>query len=209
LQTAYNWKIEKALTQIPPRTLNAIVTYQLPFGKGRAFVSNGGLLSRTVGGWQVSGIGTYRSGIPIGTIMTSSCLVPNAGGCYANYNPNFSGPVRINGDWGSGNLTGSNTATFLEASAFATPANYSYGNTPRVGTYGINNPNNYGVDVNLRREFVLLEKLKLSLQGDAFNVFNLVTWAPPSTNISSSAFGKITAQGNQPRVLQIGARISF
>ena len=211
LQTAYNWKIEKALTQIPPRTLNAIVTYQLPFGKGRAYLNNGGFVSHMIGGWQVSGIGTYRSGIPIGTIMTSSCLVPNAGGCYANYNPSFSGPVRIGGTWGSGNLTGSSTgtATFLDASAFATPANYTYGNTPRVGAFGIRNPGNCGVDVNLRREFAIREHLKLSLQGDAFNVLNLVTWAPPSTNISSSAFGKITAQGNQPRVLQIGARITF
>jgi Carboxypeptidase regulatory-like domain len=209
LQTAYNWKIEKALTQIPPRTLNVILTYQLPLGKGRAFMNNGGLISKIVGGWQVSGIGTYRSGIPIGTIMTSSCLVPNAGGCYANYNPNFNGPVRINGGWGSGNLLGANTATFLDSTAFASPPSYTYGNTPRVGAYGITNPSNYGVDVNLRREFSFREHLKFALQGDAFNVFNLVTWTPPATNISSSSFGKITSQANQPRVLQIGARITF
>ncbi len=70
------------------------------------------------GGWQFSGIVTYRSGVPIGTIGTTSCNISavNAGGCFATYNPAYSGPVCINGGWGSGNLLGSNPATFLAAS---------------------------------------------------------------------------------------------
>jgi hypothetical protein len=47
------------------------------------------------------------------------------------------------------------------------------------------------------------------VQADAFNAFNLVTFAAPSTNITSSNFGKISSQSNSPRVLQLGARISF
>ena len=109
LQSAYDWHSEKALTQLPAQSLNVLLTYQLPFGKGRQFANSGGIVSQLLGGWQISGIGTYRSGIPIGTIMTTGCNLPNAGSCYANYNPNFTGPVRINGAWGSGNLLGANT----------------------------------------------------------------------------------------------------
>jgi hypothetical protein len=208
-QTAYNWKIEKALSQIPVHSLNALVTYQLPFGKGRPFLSSGGLVSHVVGGWQLSTITTYRSGTPIGTIMTSGCLVPQAGSCWANYNPNFNGPVRINGGWGSGNLLGSNPATFLNSQAFLTPAAYTYGNTPRTNVYGITNPPSYGFDVNLRRNFVIREKVTFAFQVDAFNVLNLTTFSPPATNISSSAFGRITSQSNSPRILQLSARLRF
>lgn len=209
LQTAYYWKTEKALTQLPPVAINAFATYQLPFGPGRHWVANRGIVSRIVGGWQISGIGTYRSGVPVGIIMTSSCNVPQAGSCYANYNPGFSGPVRIGGPWGSGNLLGSNTATFLDKSAFAAPAPYTYGNTPRVGALGITNPSTYNIDMNLRRDFAIMERVKLTFQADAFNIFNIVNFSPPSTNINSSSFGKITSQAGAPRVLQLSARVTF
>ncbi|MBV8828679.1 MAG: TonB-dependent receptor [Acidobacteriaceae bacterium] len=208
-QTAYNWRIEKALTQIPAHSINALVTYQLPFGKGRQYLNNGGIVSHVVGGWQISTITTYRSGTPIGTFMTSGCLVPQAGSCFDNYNPNFTGPVRINGSWGSGNLLGSNTTPFLNSQAFLTPAPYTYGNTPRTNAFGITNPPSYGVDMNIKREFVLRERLTFSFQADAFNIFNLTNFSPPATNISSSAFGKITSQANNPRILQLSARIRF
>jgi hypothetical protein len=209
LQTAYYWKSEKALTQLPAVAVNVFATYQLPFGTGRQFFANRGIVSRIISDWQISGIGTYRSGLPIGTIMTSSCNVPDAGSCFANFNPNFSGPVRIGGPWGSGNLLGSNTTTFLNAAAFMAPPPFTYGNTPRVGAFGITNPSTYNIDMNLRRNFSLAEHIKLILQADAFNIFNLVNFSPPSTNINSSSFGKITSQANAPRVLQLSARVQF
>ena len=209
LQSAYYWANEKSVTQLPAHTINMLATYQLPFGAGRQFVNGGGILSHIVGGWQLSGIGTYRSGTPIGTIMTSGCVVPNAGSCFASYNPNFTGSARTSAGWGDGNLIGSKTATFLNAAAFMTPAAYSYGNTSRTGAYGIQNPSSYNVDMNVRRDFSIYENLKLTFQADAFNIFNFVNFSAPSTNISSSSFGKITSQSNGPRILQLSARITF
>ena len=83
------------------------------------------------------------------------------------------------------------------------------GNTPRTAAFGIQNPSSYNIDVNLRRDFAIYESLKLTFQADAFNVLNLVTFSAPSTNISSSSFGKITSQSNGPRILQLSARITF
>jgi hypothetical protein len=206
--SAYNWQNQKALTQLPAHTVNLLAVYQLPFGKGRSYLNDGSLVSKIAGGWQVSGIVTYRSGLPIGTIG-AACNLPNAGGCYANYNPNFSGPVRIHGDWGSGNLIGSNATVFLNKNAFVSPTSYTYGNTPRTNVFGIQNPGTYDQDISLKREFAIHELVKLAVQADAFNAFNLVTFAAPSTNITSSNFGKISSQSNSPRVLQLGARISF
>jgi hypothetical protein len=206
--SAYNWQNQKALTQLPAHTVNLLAVYQLPLGKGRSYLNDGGLVSKIAGGWQVSGIVTYRSGLPIGTIG-AACNLPNAGGGYANYNPNFSGPVRINGGWGNGNLIGSNATVFLNKNAFVSPTSYTYGNTPRTNVFGIQNPGTYDQDISLKREFAIHELVKLAVQADAFNAFNLVTFAAPSTNITSSNFGKISSQSNSPRVLQLGARISF
>src|SRR5437762_216640 len=85
----WTWGIEKAQQIDPTHTLNVLFVYSLPFKS---------VLAK---GWQVSGITTYRSGQLFGTIA-ASCNLPNAGGCYADYANGFSGPLRINGEYGSG-----------------------------------------------------------------------------------------------------------
>ena len=207
-RTAYNWKSEKARAQLSPHTLNFIFVYDLPFGNGKKFGSGSALVDALAGNWQLSGITTHRAGTPIGTIG-AACNLPNAGGCYANYNPSFQGPARVNGGYGSGDLLGPNPPAFLDKNAFVSPAPFTYGNTPRTGAYGIDNPGAYGQDVSLRRIFPIHETIKFAFQADAFNVFNLVTFSAPATNITSSNFGKIIAQANGPRSLQLSARITF
>lgn len=165
-------------------------------------------MATILSGWEISGVTTYRSGTGFGSVG-AACNLPNAGSCYANFNPNFSGPVRINGSYGSGNLLGSTPPVFLNINAFASPAAYTYGNTPPTLVDGFHNPANWNQNVSLRREFRLRERLTLRLQGDATNVFNHVIFSGPSTNITSSAFGTITAQANLARVVQFNARIAF
>ncbi len=65
--------------------------------------------------WQVSGITQFRSGRPLGSIG-ATCNLPNAGTCYADFNPDFSGPVRINGDYGDGDVLGTNPPTLHRSS---------------------------------------------------------------------------------------------
>ncbi len=207
-RTPYNWKPEKARSQLPAHSLNLLFVYQLPFGKGRRFGSNNRAVSAIAGGWQLSGIATYRSGAPIGTIG-AACNLPNAGSCYANYNPSFSGPVRINGGWGSGDLLGPNPPAFLDKNAFVSPAAYTYGNTPRTAVFNIYNPGSYGLDLSVRREFPIAERVRLALQADAINALNFVNFSPPPANITSSNFGKISGQSNGPRLFQLSGRITF
>ena len=61
----------------------------------------------------------------------------------------------------------------------------------------------------MRREFPILEKMKLAFQADAFNINNAVHFAAPGLNIDSSNFGTFTSMANQPRKLQFSARLSF
>ena len=144
----------------------------------------------------------------MGTIA-AACNLPNAGGCYANYNPSFTGSPRINGGYGSGDLLGANPPAFLDKNAFASPAAFTYGNTPRTGVFGLEEPSSFGADLSVRREFSLREPLKLIFQADAINALNLVNFSAPPTNITSSNFGKIAGQSNRPRELQLSARVTF
>jgi len=203
-RSAYNWGTEKARTQLPAHTANLLFVYRLPF---REFLNNG-VARAALGGWQTSGIITYRGGMPMGTIG-AACNLPNAGGCYADYNPGFSGPVRINGGYGSGDLLGSNPPPFLDKNAFASPAAFTYGNTPRTAVFGLGEPGTFQADLSLRREVAIREPLKLIFQADAINVFNQVYFLPPPTNITSANFGKTAGQANRPRELQLSARVTF
>jgi Carboxypeptidase regulatory-like domain len=89
------------------------------------------------------------------------------------------------------------------------------GNTPRDYLIG---PGYRDVDLGIFRDFHFAEKMTFQLRGEATNVFNLVslnnpsgTSGPPPTvgaGPSSSSFGKITA-ASSPRILQVGARLTF
>ena len=147
-------------------------------------------------------------GLPYG-IIAASCTLPNAGGCRASYTPAFNGPVRINGDWGSGDLLGARPI-FLDKAAFQNPAPYTYGNTPGAGSYGLFGPGFWNEDISITREFAVRERLKVHLTGEAFNVSNSVLFnGPASLDINNANFGRITSQQNTPRSFQLALKVSF
>ncbi|MGD0168064.1 MAG: TonB-dependent receptor [Gaiellaceae bacterium] len=206
----YNYSLEKSRGGIDHRhVVQASFAYQLPFGAGRALNPGSAPLSAIISRWTVSSVVTFTSGSPL-SVTATGC---NAGGilgtCYPNYNPAFNGDIRINGSYGSGNILGSSPVSYLDRTAFVDPAAYTVGNVPRSGVYGLNAPYNAGVDVSVRREFAIRERLKLAFQADAFNVNNAVHFGAPGGNPDVAAFGTVTSQANQPRKLQLTARITF
>jgi hypothetical protein len=205
-RSAYNWKTEKAQQIDPAHTLNVLVVYNLPFGKGKSPGAGHRAIEMLAGNWQLSGITTYRSGMLFGTIG-ASCNTPNAGSCYADYNPAFNGPVRIGGAYGSGDVKGS--AVYVDKNAWMSPAPFTYGNTPRTGAFGLRGPSNSNQSISLKREFPIYEKWKVALQADALNVFNWVRFSAPNLVITNVNFGKITSVSNSPRVVQIVGRFNF
>jgi len=197
------WASEKAQSPASTHVVNVLAVYELPFGK-----NSGPVVRALASGWRISGITTFYSGVGFGTI-SAPCNLPNAGTCTANFNPNFSGPVRINGDYGSGNVLGTNATRYLDRNAFANPAAFTYGDTPLTLAQGLRGPSTFSQNLSLQREFRITEAWKFSLRGDALNAFNLVQFNSPDTNIASAAFGTITGQSILPRVIQVSARITF
>jgi hypothetical protein len=189
-----------------PTVLSATVLYQLPFGAGRQFNSGLPVVRAIISNWQVSGIVTYSGGAPL--TITGTCT---GGGiidasCYPNYVPGFSGSVWQNGTPGTANIT---TTSYLNKAAFVDAPAYTVGSIPRAAPYGLFAPHNADVDIAVRREFVVREKVRIAFQADAFNVNNAVHFAAPGTGIDSATFGIFTSMANSPRKLQFSARISF
>jgi hypothetical protein len=209
-RTAYNNALEKGVSFIDiPEMATISEVYQLPFGSGHSLGSGNSVVRALVSDWEVSGIETYERGTPLGTVG-ASCNAPYTGACYASFNPAFSGPVRINGSYGTGDLLGKDNPAYINAAAFANPAAFTFGNTPPTLAYNLRNPPLFDEDFAVQRRFAITEKAALEFRAESFNAFNRVVFSGPSiSNINSSGFGKITGQANNPRQFQLSAKIVF
>ena len=195
------YKQEKNLsTTDQPNLFNAFYSYDLPFGKGRTYDTDNSVVRAIVSGWQLSGITRYASGTPLGP-FTANCNVPQAGTCWASYNPNFTGSAALEGDGG--------VLPFISSQAFISPPAFTYGNTPATGAYGLRTPHFFNQDLSLSRSFQIHEDWRVVFGADAFNVFNNVRLGSINTNITNANFGKAAAQVNLPRVFQFKLRVLF
>jgi hypothetical protein len=202
-RTAYFWEQEKALSNTDqPHIFNAFYSYDLPFNHKNP------VIRRVLNAWKISGITRSATGTPVG-IIEAACNLPQAGMCFASYNPNFSGHVRTNGDWGEGDLLGPNPPSFIERNAFISPAAFTYGDTPATHAGHLRVPHLFNQDISISRDFRLRENLRFVFGADAFNVFNNVRFGGIATSITSASFGRVTAQVNTPRVVQFKAKIVF
>jgi Carboxypeptidase regulatory-like domain/TonB dependent receptor len=190
-----------------PHVWNAMVVYNIPFGAHGKPGSGNAVVRAIVKDWQVSGITQFRSGRPLGPIG-ATCNLPNAGTCFADYNPAFSGEVRINGDYGDGDVLGANPPSYLDRTAFQSPAPFTYGNTQRTLTYELRNPDYFNQDLSIRRDF-RIARARIGLGVDVFNLFNNVIFGGIQTNITNANFGRVSSQTNTPRVGQIKLRVDF
>lgn len=180
-----------------------------------------GAVKALLGDWKLSGIYTHSTGTPIGITLNACSTLYYQGTCYPNLNPNYSGNARIHGSWGHG-VQGNHTAiNFIDPAAFSTPYNLTFGNAPRTAPFNLRGPSMWDIDMSLKREVQLHDRVHLLLDVSAYNVTNSVIFAIGNTtvqattpgqavlNTSSTALGQVTGQANMPRDIQLAARINF
>jgi hypothetical protein len=168
--------------------------YDLPFGKGRPFLSNiSTAANEFIGGWQISGLLQMMSGQPFSPSFDTT-VQGSVGG-----RPN----VLLGVPFYPSTRT---IADYFNASAFFAPANYTFGNAGYNQLWG---PGQYTWDMGLAKNITFVERLNLELRVDAFSVFNHPTFSNPASDITvTSTVGRITsAAGN--RTIQLGARMKF
>jgi hypothetical protein len=116
--------------------------------------------------------------------------------------------VRINGDFGDGDVLGPNPPTYIDRAAFQLPAPFAYGNTPRTLAHDLRNPSSFNQDFSVRRDFPI-GRTRIGFGVDVFNLFNNVVFGGIQTNITNANFGRVSSQANDPRVGQIKLRLEF
>jgi hypothetical protein len=173
-------------------TLSSI--YQLPFGKGRKFLSGASWpVESALGGWELAGIFMDRTGLP---------FTPVIGSDVANTGTSGEWPNRI----GSGNLANPTALKWFDPTAFTIPAQYTYGNSRRdiLRADGL-----VDLDMTIKKNFNFTESKILEVRFESFNVANHPTFAAPGATIGTSSAGKVTSTLNSNRIFQAAAKFFF
>jgi len=187
---------------------NLSAVYQLPFGKGKAYVSNPGIAASILGNWELSAIGTAQSGLPVNiTIDRSNASVPGLFSISGEERPNYVSGVSLTP------ANGSTPNNWINAAAFSTPASQTFGN---LGRNAFRAPGISQLDLGLSKYVSITERMSIRLRADAFNVFNRAQFGAPNADVSASNFGVITttisnyATGRgTPREFQLSAKFIF
>ena len=220
----YNLKVEKALSQfdIPQRTVLAW-TYDLPFGKGRKFANQGGVVKVLAGGWRIGAVQKYQSGTPLAVTSpgwTSGIFAGSEGATGSSSRPNIVpgqsvGALHGNYVWGHSRI--------LNQAAFTPAANFTFGNAPRA--LGVRELFNSSEDFNVSKFFPLFtERVHGDFRVEFFDLFNrhrftgfdtAVTCSTSATQTcdplvnTNSNFGNASGLAYGPRNIQGSLRILF
>lgn len=165
--------------------------YELPWLAGRKdFV--GGVL----GGWQISGVISLRSGEPLRIDQPSGM---------GNSRPDYNGGNQVFDDWRE-------TLQYLDRAAYAlVPTSPITRATLRPGTQNpsqVQGPARRRVDLAIAKSFSLPRGMRLQLRAEAFNAFNWRLYNNPVVNVTAPNFGRIQGVAST-RTGQIGLRVTF
>jgi hypothetical protein len=199
----------RAINDIPQR-LALSTTYQLPFGRGKAYLSSNRWLDLIVGGWSANGtfIGQVGGPVPIkqdnnvnsvlGAAQTRPNLVPGI-------NPCTDGSVQ------SRNGQSAGAKLFLNPAAFQTVPVGTFGNSPRT-IPGCRAPGYRNLDASLFKDFKQWEKVTFQFRAEFMNLTNTPQFAltAANLNVGNGAFGQVPVGAiNFPRLITLGGKIMF
>ncbi|MEP7272267.1 MAG: TonB-dependent receptor [Acidobacteriota bacterium] len=191
--------------------------YELPFGPGKPFLNQGGVIGKILGGWQAGGIFEIRTGRPIsfvsarGTVNRTGRSPKNAADSTLSaqelqeltglfYDPVSGRPLYV-------------SPSLIGVDGRANPAILT---NPLAGTYGklqltpVSGPGFWNVDLSAIKRTRITETLNIEFRLEAFNTFNHTNFfvTNEQNDINSTTFGRL-ATAFDPRILQIAMKINF
>ncbi len=215
---------------IVPHSLVINYLIELPFGKGRRFLNQGGAVDRLVGGWQVSAVQRYRQGpLLVPFISGGSRDFLDLIGFGGNLRPNITGEPFYTDDPATGIRY-----QYLNPDAFSRPPDYGGGFTAGdIGSaayrafysdptrfFGTAAPTYsslrgqpfYAEDFNILKKTRITETTAIEFRVDFFNAFNRGRFLLPAVDLNNLAiFGQSSRFNDpeQPRRIQVGLRFLF
>jgi hypothetical protein len=187
------------------RTLGFVQSYvyQLPVGPGKKWVTSGPA-SRILGGWEVSGILSLESGIPITFTANGGTLAAPAN----TQTPNQIAPIHV--------LHGINVGNpWFSQASFAQPAGVVFGS---LGRNVISGPGYFQLQLSLFKDIKINDRFNAQLRAETFNFTNTPQFANPNASLTSQTFGYVTSTVGSGtgvnglgggRVVQLGFRMTF
>jgi hypothetical protein len=172
---------------------NVSFVYELPIGKGKKVNISNYALNLLAGGWQASGILSWRSGQALTPILS----IDNANNGGSTQRPD------VIGDTGQAQQ---DRLHWFNIAAFAYPAKYTYGNSGRSILRG---PAAATQSLSLFKNLQLKgDSLKVQYRADLLNAFNHPLLNNPGTTFDTAAFGQINSAGGN-RTIQMAIKVIF
>jgi hypothetical protein len=197
--------------------------YELPFGKGKRYMTGGGVANTVAGGWSIIWSTTLQGGQPINFGCPSS--VSTGTGCFAYVIPGKNPRTSLH-------LSSDGHPIMLNPAAFAQPCVIGSAgcnpSSPILALGGqpsqVEGPGFHRLDLSLFKDFVISERFRLQFRSEFFNILNHPNFNAPgfggngvvaisgSTNFTSSNFGQIGATRDapyDPRQIQFALKAYF
>jgi hypothetical protein len=210
---------ERASSQFDMRSyFTSSAIWQVPVRKGHTFLRDANpVVNAILGGWQLAGVGTARSGLPLNvTISRSATALPDQ--INSSQRPNVVAGQPLYS-------TDQTPADWLNVAAFSVPANGTWGD---AGRDLVRAPGHWQMDLALEKKMRVTEKMAFTFRAEAFNVLNVAQLGNPVVSFSSKTltggalqivpgnFGLInggfstTPTGSAtPREIELSLRIDF
>jgi len=184
----YNMAAEKSVDSGDiPQSLVINYIYALPVGKNKAIGSGFNRATDAVlGGWEVSGISSFKQGIPLGF---SGNNINSYGG---NPRPDVTGSPKA---------SSRSIKEWFNTAAFSYAPYGTFGTAPRNFS-NLRGPNYQNWDLAIMKNWGLPKETRLQFRAEMFNAFNHPNFYTPNTNYGgcdpnassscNSSFGSIT-----------------
>jgi hypothetical protein len=185
---SYNAKRERGLSAFDRRNLLVLsYVYPLPFWR-----EPNTWYRKVWGGWQLSGITTIETGMPVNITIQGDVAGTGVGG----QRPNVVGDPLLNAH---------TVSRWFNPAAFAVPAAGTFGNLGRDAIVG---PGANNWDFSAQKYFAFTERVKLQYRAEMFNAPNHVSFWSMATTVGASNFGQVTG-AMDPRTFQMVLKLLF
>lgn len=174
--------------------------WELPVGRGKRFLNQGGPVQQIFGGWQISGVTSFASGFPI--TVFSDFDYSNTGTLSPRPDRTCSG--------GNGPKT---LQQWFDTSCFSTDALAAAlaKGAPRFGNSGrslFDGPGSINWDLAALKNFAFTDRYQLEFRAEAYSVLNHPNPGFPNANFGDPNFGHIFS-GTGARTMQFSLKLAF
>ncbi|MFN0165694.1 MAG: carboxypeptidase regulatory-like domain-containing protein [Bryobacteraceae bacterium] len=172
------------------------LSYDLPWGPGRRWLTEKNFAQYLIGGWQTNVILVARTGYPFTPLSPSNLT--------GSFSTGQNRPNRLH----DGALPASERSInrWFDAGAFAQPEPFTFGSSPPNALYG---PGMFNFDASIFKGFALMEKTTLQFRAEAFNASNTPVFALPAATIETPTVGRITGLAKGSRTIQLALKLIF